>query len=193
MWIALLATLRMNRSQGTQGGPGKVVCIRGWKVLKIRLHPPPPPLLTSLVPKTPLKKFLTSQDLQEVLGPRRGEQSACKEIFTLGSAQQLTSVSPQMVCLHDKSFSFPKTSVMRPNGDWEAMSHWWTQQILAYTGGNTRVTAVTMHGRYSCLVAAVFANSKRENLRKQKQNLALVSAWSQILHFNCAALLWCQI
>lgn len=151
-----------------------MVCIRGWRVLKIILCLPPPPLLNSLVPKTPLKKFLTSQDLQEVLGPRRSEQSVCKEIFTLGSVKELASVSPQMMSPHDKGFCFPKTSTMRSNGDWEATSHWWTQQILAYTGGNTKVTAVTMAGRHRCLVAAVFANSKREKPRKQRQNLALV-------------------
>jgi len=89
--------------------------IRGQWVLKIRLPPPLPPQLTSLVPKTLLKKFLASRNLQEVLGPQRGDQSACKEIFTLEPTQQLTSVSPQMVSPQDKGFLFPKTSVKSPS------------------------------------------------------------------------------
>lgn len=58
----------MSRSQGAWGGLGNMICIRGWKVSDIRLHSPP--LLNSLVSKTPLKRFLTSQDLQELLGPQ---------------------------------------------------------------------------------------------------------------------------
>lgn len=45
---------------------------------------PPPPLPTCLVPKMPLNKFMTSPDLQGVVGPQRCEQSECKDIFALG-------------------------------------------------------------------------------------------------------------
>lgn len=137
LWIALLATLMMSRSQSTREGLGNMICIRGWRVLKIRRHPPPPPLLTFLVPKTHLKKFLTYQDLQEVLGPQKGEQSPCKEIFTLESAQQLASVSPQMVSPHEKGFSFPKPQSWGPvvTGKLQVTSG--HNEYLAYTGGNT--------------------------------------------------------
>lgn len=64
------------------------VFIRGWRVLNIRLQPLLPPPLILLVPKTLLKKsnskFLTSQDLQEVLRAQNGEQRAHKEIFPCG-------------------------------------------------------------------------------------------------------------
>lgn len=131
MWIALLATLRTSRSQGTRGGLGNRICIRGWNVSDIRLHPPPPPLLSSLVPKTLLKRFLTSQDLPELLGPQKLSKVCVRRFLLWGLHSTWYQWASKRYLPMTRDFLLLKPQLCWPTSSKSLMDtvnpdlHWW--------------------------------------------------------------------